>query len=430
MSLWARCRPDGLTFAALVALTVILFSSVGTLPDWQPGAAEAARRAKFPTGSLPVQDFAYIFNYARRAVETPGVSPYSVEQHRAFLTAWMGPHVASALCFAYSPLVVLLLVPLFPLPTTWAWLVWNLLGAWAAAWGLRRLAGADGTLLSIGRLVLISPTAFHCLALGQTALLATGGLTAILALGRSDSGFSSPATWVTAACLLVLAAKPPLAVVAAVALLAADRWRPVVVATGAALVVLAGAILWWSVALVPDYLALVGRYNVVDANPLFRAGYTPGFMSNLRNALLRVTPLDDARASGMSALVLAPVLALPVLLAVALRRAIAPERALAWTVMGYALFSPHLSPTEDLLLLLPLAAVWHARVASRVTRALATACVVGSQFVGASAAFVVAGSGGAGALVALPLVAFAAKLVLGGLVAGVLLDPQQLRRMP
>ncbi len=110
-------QPDWATFLLLLAVAVLLFARVGSLPDYDP-AREAVGAAPSTTGGgLQVQDFAYILNYARRAVGRPGVSLYSVDEHRRFLAAWMGPHVGSALCFAYSPTAILVLAPLFPLPT-------------------------------------------------------------------------------------------------------------------------------------------------------------------------------------------------------------------------------------------------------------------------------------------------------------------------
>jgi hypothetical protein len=305
-----------------------------------------------------------------------------------------------------------MLSPLFPLPTRWAWLVWNLGGAWLAAWAVRRAAGPERRLLTLSRLALISPNALYCLVLGQTALLTTGVLAALLltAPGRR-------AALAGAACVLALGIKPPLAVVAAAALLAAGLWSTLALAAAGSAAVIAAAVVWWGNGVVGDYVTLVGRYNLVQADPLFRAGFVPGLMSNLRNVLLHTGWLDDARASAVSSLVFLVALAAPALLAVATQRRLRLDVALACTATSYALFAPHLSSTEDLILLVVLLALWRAgEIPKRLHLAYAALCVV-PQFFGGSVAVVFGSGPGGAAAELLPLVAFALKLALGGLLA-------------
>jgi len=259
----------------------------------------------------------------------------------------------------------------------------------------------------------INPNALYCLVLGQTALFTTGVLAAMLLADRR----SRVASTVAAACVFVLTMKPPLALVAAAALLAAGCWSSLVAATAGVLLVLAAAVGWWGAELIGDYVTLLGHYNLVQADPLFRAGLVPGLMSNLRNVLLHVGSLDDAQASAVSSVVLLATLSVPALLAAATRRRLGLEIALAWTAISYALFAPHLSSTEDLILLVVMLAVWRAEeIPPRLRLPCAALCIV-PQFLGGSAAIVL-GSGVEGAAAgALPPLAFAAKLALGAVVA-------------
>src|SRR5437773_4118906 len=153
------------------------------------------------------------------------------------------------------------------------------------------------------------------------------------------------------------------------------------------------------------------------ADRLFRAGLVPGLMSNLRNVLLHVGSLDDAQASAVSSVVLLATLSVPALLAAATRRRLGLEIALAWTAISYALFAPHLSSTEDLILLVVMLTVWRAEeIPPRLRLPYPALCIV-PQFLGGSAAIVL-GSGVEGAAAgALPPLAFAAKLAPGAVVA-------------
>jgi hypothetical protein len=410
-----RWQPDWLSFAALATLAVAFFLSARFPPDYSPEREAVPPAAGSGPGAPHVQDFAFVFNYGRRAVGRPGVSPYSVGEHQRFIRAWLGPRVGSALCFAYSPTLILLFAPLFMLSTPWAWLAWNLGSAWLAAWAVRRAAGTDRALLGVGRAGLISPNTLYGLALGQTALFTTGVLAALLLCARSGRT-GRAAAW-CAVCAFVLTMKPPLAVVAGAALLAAGYWWSLAGAIAGAVAVLAAAVGWWGPDVVGDYLTLLGRYNLVEVAPVFRAGLVPGLMSNLRNVLLHLGPLDDAGASGISWLAFVAALSAPAFLAAAARRRLSLDLGLAWAAMGYALFSPHLSSTEDLILLVVLLALWRAPgLPARLRLPGAVLCVL-PQFVGGSAA-VVFGAGLEGAVAdALPLIAFAIKLALWAVVA-------------
>jgi hypothetical protein len=172
--------------------------------------------------------------------------------------------VSSSLCFAYGPTLILVLLPLFVLPTRWAWLTWNLVGAAASGWTVRALANDDGVARRWGRLALLGSTALLCLVNGQTALVTTGWFAAAMAARDDPRGGRQVGA---VAGLVALSAKPPLAVIAAVALLVSGGVSAVVVAAAAIGAVLLVAASWWTPAVLTDYASLVAEYNLVEADP-------------------------------------------------------------------------------------------------------------------------------------------------------------------
>jgi hypothetical protein len=406
-----RWRPDLPTVGVLVSLAFALHVSVHFPPDLQPGRLEPpASVADAPPRQ--VQDFAYIFNYARWSSHRRGTSPYSYDAHREFLRAWLGPKVQSALCFAYGPAIVALLAPLFLFTTATAWLLWNLAGAYLAGWTVRMLAEDQPAILARARFAVIGTTALQCLVNGQTALVTTGCLAALLYAARDRARRAH--VLVCGVAVALLAAKPPLAIVSVICLLLAGH----TIAAGLGLIfcgleVLAAA-LYWSPTILWDYAGLVGRYTLVDADPVVRAGFSPYWMTNLRSVLLRAGPFDDARAFLVTGWVFAAVTAIP-LVTVTLRRRTWPlDVAASWAVLAYLLFAPHLSPTEDVLLVVPLAMLLAARRVDGLQRtALVSGCLVPQWFNGATFALL-AHPESPGLI---PLVPFAFKLMVGGIVA-------------
>jgi hypothetical protein len=398
-----RWLPDVVVFPMLVALAVLLFANVRTIPDYVAGRAAAPTSAGGDRGGPAVQDFAYNFNYARSAAQERHVSPYSVAEHRRFLTAWLGPEIVSSACFAYGPTILLVWGPLFALPTAWAWLVWNVVGSWIATASVRASADDDRRLLMLGRLGLVTPTVFYCLVLGQTALFTSGLFAATVLLARRGE---ARAVWGAALGLFLLTMKPPLALAAGAALVAAARWETLAAAGAGVVAMLAAAIAWWSPDLLHDYRVLLASYNLVDAPPLFRAGFHPELMTNLRNVLLHAG-FDDARASHVTWIPLVVTLCMPAAWAAVVRRPVRVELAAAWTATAYTLFSPHLTPTEDILMVAVMLWLWPA---CRMCTLLAALCL-GIQFVGGAtfALLFQLGRSPHGADM-LPVAAFGAKL--------------------
>ena len=132
---------------------------------------------------------------------------------------------------------------------------------------------------------------------------------------------------------------------------------------------LAAAIVWWTPDVLRDYVVLVGSYNLVEAPSLFRAGFHPEFMTNLRNVLLHLG-VDDARASHLTWVPLVATLGVPAAVAALFRRPVPVELAAAAAATAYTLFSPHLTPTEDIVMVAVLAWLWQARAPRALLAAL------------------------------------------------------------
>jgi hypothetical protein len=290
-------------------------------------------------------------------------------------------------------------------------LCWNLAGAYGVAWTVGGVP-EERRARSWARLAGVSPTVIHTLALGQTALVTTAVTAAAVELVRE------PRRWlVCALCLVLLTIKPPLAVVVGVAFLIAGFVRPVGLAAVGGGLLVAAAMAWWTPAVVGDYLEIVRRYNLVDADPIVRSGCTPHLMSNLRGVLMRSGVFDDSQAFFASGWLLGALLALP-LAAVALTRRTWPlEVAVGWTVMAYLLFAPHVSSTEDLLLLVPFGMLIPSdRLGSGARACVALGCIAPQWLNGALLALVAPVRGAEWTSV-VPIVPFVLKLVAGIAVA-------------
>jgi len=407
-------RLDLLVAALLITVAAAFFVGAPPFPEYsRDRPAHAAADAE-----PPVQDFAYIFNYARYAAGFRGTSLYSIPAHRRFLADWLGPDVASCACFAYSPTMVLLLAPLLPFSTGLAWLLWDVMSVVVLVAGLAFTNRNDRNLANVARLGIIGPTTFYALALGQTALLTTGAATLAIELERGAGPKTPRATWVAAAALVVLTIKPPLALLLAAALLAARRFRTLGIASVGVLVIAIAAMVWWSPSIVRDYVELVGNYNLVDAPPLFRAGFKPERMTNLRHVLLGTGLFDDSQASRLTWIPLVALM-LPAVASLVRGNAVPVRIAAAFAATVYALFSPHLSPTEDLLMIAVMCWLWPS--CEPRTRVLLVVTCVGIQFLGAVRfAFAHVLGEDSSVLDSIPLVGFWAKLVVGVVAARVL----------
>ena len=406
---WWR-RADPLTLVVLAAAAVAMFAVTRFPPDLARGQ-QAPSPSVAAAPPMQIQDFDFVFNYARWATTRPGVSPYTYDAHRGFYAAWLGPKIQSALVFPYGPIAMLMLAPLYWLTAPAAWLCWNLAGAYGVAWTVGGMP-EERRARSWARLAGVSPTAIHTLALGQTALVTTALAAAAVELVRE------PRRWfVCGLCLVLLSIKPPLAIVIGVAFLLAGFVRPVGLAAVGAGLLVSAAMAWWTPAVAGDYADIVRHYNLVDADPIVRSGCTPHLMSNLRGVLMRSGVLDDSQAFLASGWVLGALLLLPLAGVALTRRTWPPELAVGWTVMAYLLFAPHVSSTEDLLLLVPFGVLTASdRLGSGARACVAVGCIAPQWLNGALLALVAPVRGAEWTSV-VPIVPFVLKLVAGIAVA-------------
>ena len=199
-----------------------------------------------------------------------------------------------------------------------------------------------------------------CFALGQTALITTAGLLMLMSRDLDDPGRTAPdrraaSVWRDAIVLWALTAKPPLALTGATALLAGRRFRPLVLALG--LTVLSTVVLTPALGIgwMREYAHLATHYGRETADPAFAWSFVPETMSNLRALLHVALGTSDSVAShwssGLWLLVLAGIVA------TGLGGVLPVQASWGFAALAYLLLCPHVSWTEEVLLVLILALV-------------------------------------------------------------------------
>lgn len=201
-------------------------------------------------GRSDIVDFPSHHNFVRhvwsRNTTVGEHSVYSVENHLWVTSDWAGRELDHALPFGYSPTMVWLLLPLSALPTGWAHLAFGVISLLAIGWLTRPGASPHG----LGMLAFLNPLAAGLLWLGQTAAVTLAG---IVALVRQGAESTLRDDLIAGAIVWALTAKPPVAMVAIVGLLAARRWKPVVAGVAASLVTAAVVTPWLGIDWIPDY---------------------------------------------------------------------------------------------------------------------------------------------------------------------------------
>lgn len=361
-----RRIPDPLALLTFVAMIAGLGLTIRFAPDfWPSGPSVPAGTHLRPRPQI--QDFAFLLNYSRGQFPDRDASPYAVDTHKRFMARWLGEKQDWSMCFGWSPAAVPLLVPLFALPTPAAWAIFCAISAALFLLAARSLSPASRHGPIILRLAAASPCAIFIIGNGQTSLLTTAALLA----GLKTSEDARRTWWADAALgigLGMLAFKPPIAILAGTALLASGRWRPALLGSAIAAAVAVATTLWFGPAWIGDYLRLLGSYDTDSCDPIFRAGFVPWIMSNSRSVLL-TAGLPDGAASSISSTCFLISCAAIIIVPMASRRPMAPRMALGAAIMAYCLFAPHLSPSEDLAILIPawiaLADAPNARITTR-----------------------------------------------------------------
>jgi hypothetical protein len=276
-----------------------------------------------------------------------GVSLYSVENHLDMTSRWAGRQMDVALSFGYSPTMLLVLAPLALFPAALAFGLFGLLSVLAAWWQTRPRHSRAGW----GLAAFFTPLGVGCFMLGQTAVLTGAGL---LYLFLKSTGEARPLSGrgllLTTVVLWALTAKPPLALTAGAALLALRQWRPVALAVALTAVTTVALSPLMGPGWVADYVDLIRTYNLVEADPAYTFGFVPGHMANLRGVLHVDFGLADDVASRLSSL--AWFAGLAVLVAAGRGMRLGSGGTWAAALLLFLLFSPHVSSTEVLQLVL------------------------------------------------------------------------------
>ncbi len=255
--------------------------------------------------------------------------------------------------FNNPPHLVLPFVPLTALPLAASYVVWAAVQIGLLAWLiwrlLTRIAGdwsQDERLLLVGASLAAPPLAL-ALFQGSFSLLVTVALLeAYLALRRG--GEVAAAAW-----FVVASIKPQAVLATGVAMIAARRWRGVAWGLGGAILLAAAATLVLGPGIWPSYLRFLGDY--VGSFDVFSV--RPSVMWNLRGTLsLWAGPeIAQATASLINTVALIGQIAALVVVAWLWRGSWDPGTPpfalrFALTLVLGLLFSPHLNPHDDLLL--------------------------------------------------------------------------------
>ncbi len=349
---WRRQLPGQVTAWRLQSVGVFAVLLMMLCQIWLPAFRETNFGIAIDDGTLVVRDMAAHLTFVREF--WLGGADYSVGSHVGITNHWASQTVDRALPFGYSPTMLWLLAPLSALPTVWGFAVWMLFSGAAVWWMSRR----GRTILLMGALVLLSPLSLVCLALGQTSLLSAAGLVFLMLrqYKRATAGDSERWSWRLAPDVVVLwalTAKPPLALVAGVALLAGRRWK--IVAAALALTVVTSLLLTPKLGAdwIGQYLHLLSHYDRESADAAFAWSLRPDHMTNLRALLWSSGIFGDHAACQISTAMW--LLALASIMVAGVARKVRRGMAWALAVGSYLLFCPHLTSTEDLHLVVLLA---------------------------------------------------------------------------
>lgn len=285
--------------------------------------------------------------------------------------------------FNNPPHLVVPFVPLSTLPLTTSYVVWAILQVALLGWLLWRLAtrvaigwSRDERVLLIAASIAAPPLALALLQ-GSFSLLVTVALLEVY-LALCVGGTRAAAAW-----LIVASVKPQAVLSTGVALVAARRWRVVRIAAVGGLLLAALATAVMGVGIWASYVRFLGEY--IGSFDVFSV--RPSVMWNLRGTLsLWSGPeISAATASLINTVALVGQVAALVVVAWLWRGRwdpATPAFALrfALTLVLGLLFSPHLNPHDDLLLV-PAGALAYGAVRERAEGPWLGLALLASPFV-------------------------------------------------
>jgi hypothetical protein len=206
----------------------------------------------------PYCDLSAFWQAARMAASGYAAQAYDPAAFLALRAALLGP-AAGDLFWFYTPPALLAVAGLAHLPLPTAFWVWTI-GLSGVALSLLRAAGINAAVIALG---LFSPAALWNTELGQFGALTGSALIVSLTARPLPAGLA----------LGLLVIKPQAGLLAPIALLAARRWRSVLVAAGAGTALLAVSSLSLGAAVWRAYL---GPGLALSQDMLVRLSVTPG----------------------------------------------------------------------------------------------------------------------------------------------------------
>lgn len=215
-------------------------------------------------GNLKGTDFLHFYTLGTLAAEHRGADLYDIKAQASVAASRVPDAAGIRYLPLYPPQVSLLFAPLAGMPYGWALACWWIsscivyaiccYGVWRACPNLRRY-GAAAALLAAAL-----PAFFHLIAWGQTSAVAVASFTALFFLLRSRREFLAG---LAVGCLIF---KPQLGLAAAIIFVSIGAWKVVTGAVISAATQLSGAILYYGMGPLRDWLRTMA--NVRHVLPL------------------------------------------------------------------------------------------------------------------------------------------------------------------
>jgi hypothetical protein len=351
MSSSASPRPTGLPRFVFVLLCVIWAGLVlwANVHLTRLQAENRVRNLPFgvfslPDGTIVTQDFAYNLLFLKGVRDRLTAHPYRLDDQVQMMRRIL-PQSQGGMSHAYSPVALVLALPLLSLSGHNAYLIYTILSA-AGILLLYYfcLMPLMETRLQIYAFLacILSVTVVSTIAIGQSALITTTLLGALWCLLKRRPAAGSVWSDLAIATLFwALCLKPNLALIPFALLLGEKAWRPLAMtalmlaATWIGVAEYYGG--WWSG--LSDYFYLLNHYNNADFPPyLQRGAETPGHAQ----LVLLLFSFYRALVLALSA----------VLLVLRWTRHITPSQLFQGMVWVFLLFSPYLMGSEPCILCL------------------------------------------------------------------------------
>lgn len=224
-----------------------------------------------------IQDFSIIFNYAKDFWKGNNLIPYTESGVMAFMERWTGQAQTLAMPFAYSPTMLLFLLPFVWLQSAWAYFLWTIIPVTFLICNTKY--NRELILLAAG---IINFTTIASIILGQTVLWTMVAYLVILVwLLNSQKKQPFLKLCLMGIIAFLLTAKPPLAILIFALLFWARKWKVLAIALTLVLVEIIVMTHYLGFTWITDYIHLVARYNPDLASPFFASSLCPETMSNL-----------------------------------------------------------------------------------------------------------------------------------------------------